>query len=490
MATLKLSLALLFVAIKASCQMISPCPRLFTYEPQNPNEPDRWYGQLILQSDSELQGVWLRVVFDKPSIQLGNWFGEVERREQSEYLIKNPRQKLFPNQPMTVRFFVRFKPGETPPQLTGFRLNAKTVCPEGSSTTVPPLTQNQLFTNSDSGPTTPSSGSNWNGGGGGGNWNGGNGGGGTGGGGNWNGGGNIGGGDFNRPDAGDEVFPGDFTLINRPGTTLLDTTCGIVIEQPKPLITHGQVTHEAEFPWHVALYHAAGIDLTYICGASLISKIHILTVAHCVTRRGRKQTLNPDSLVVYLGKYYLRKWSNPGIQDRHVAQITPHPNYNSQTYSDDIAVLKLTDPVEITNFVRPVCLWAGDNSLQGVVNKVGTVVGWGYNESGIVTDQLMKAGMPIVSQETCIYSFPDFFSRFTNSKTFCAGYKNGTSVCNGDSGGGLVLPQGTGKGTVWHIRGLVSISVALQNTFKCDANHYVVFTDVAKYIDWIRSLLK
>lgn len=71
MATLKLSLALLFVAIKASCQMISPCPRLFTYEPQNPNEPDRWYGQLILQSDSELQGVWLRVVFDKPSIQLG-----------------------------------------------------------------------------------------------------------------------------------------------------------------------------------------------------------------------------------------------------------------------------------------------------------------------------------------------------------------------------------------------------------------------------------
>lgn len=75
------------------------------------------------------------------------------------------------------------------------------MCPEGSSTTVPPLTQNQLFTNSDSGPTTPSSGSgsNWNGGGGGGNWNGGNGGGGTGGGGNWNGGGNIGGGDLYVP---------------------------------------------------------------------------------------------------------------------------------------------------------------------------------------------------------------------------------------------------------------------------------------------------
>lgn len=36
---------------------------------------------------------------------------------------------------------------------------------------------------------------------------------------------------------------------------------------------------------------------------------------------------------------------------------------------------------------------------------------------------------------------------------------------------------------------MVSISVALQNQFKCDATHYVVFTDVAKYQDWVNSAM-
>lgn len=64
-------------------------------------------------------------------------------------------------------------------------------------------------------------------------------------------------------------------------------------------------------------------------------------------------------------------------------------------------------------------------------------------------------------------------------------------MCNGDSGGGLVLQKagGTREKVVWQIRGLVTISVALQNRFKCDASHYVVFTDVAKFLDWIKRAL-
>lgn len=71
--------------------------------------------------------------------------------------------------------------------------------------------------------------------------------------------------------------------------------------RPKPLITYGQPTLEGEFPWHAALYHAKGIDLAYICGASLISKSHVISVAHCVTKRRTNTPLHPDNLVVYLG---------------------------------------------------------------------------------------------------------------------------------------------------------------------------------------------
>lgn len=72
--------------------------------------------------------------------------------------------------------------------------------------------------------------------------------------------------------------------------------------RPRPLITYGNDTEEGEYPWHAALYHVKEIDLAYICGASLISNYHVITVAHCVTRRRSQTALNPKNLVVYLGK--------------------------------------------------------------------------------------------------------------------------------------------------------------------------------------------
>lgn len=67
----------------------------------------------------------------------------------------------------------------------------------------------------------------------------------------------------------------------------------------------------------------------------------------------------------------------------------------------------------------------------------------------------------------------------------------GTSVCNGDSGGGMVFPRDNSPvdSPIYQLRGMVSISVALQNQFKCDATHYVVFTDASKFQDWIRNAM-
>ncbi|KAJ3653082.1 hypothetical protein Zmor_018999 [Zophobas morio] len=461
----------------ASAQLISPCPRLFKYEPQGA-ENDRWYGVVTLLSDSELSGVWLRLIFDKQSIQLGNWFGEVVTSDNKEYLVKNRNHKLLANAPYNLRFYIKYNPNEAPPQLVMFRLNAKTVCPEGGVTTEPPVTTGQLITSSLLSTTKNPFSNNNN---------------------------NNNGGTFVRPGGAfnqnhqssnedeDDFFQGDFAIFNnpRPVVSLNDLTCGTVVMPPRPLITHGQATREGEFPWHAALYHAKGIDLTYICGASLITRYHLVTVAHCVTKPKSQKSLDPGNLVVYLGKYYLKRWSNPGIQDKHVEKITIHPKYNAQIFTNDIAVLKVASPVDVTNYVRPVCLWDEDTRLNAVTNRVGTVVGWGFDENGRVTEQLTKAKMPVVSQETCIYSFPDFYSRFTSNTTYCAGFKNGTSVCNGDSGGGMVFPKSNSNSgnPVWQLRGLVSISVALQNQLKCDSSHYVVFTDVAKYLDWIRASL-
>lgn len=60
----------------------------------------------------------------------------------------------------------------------------------------------------------------------------------------------------------------------------------------------------------------------------------------------------------------------------------------------------------------------------------------------------------------------------------------GTSPCNGDSGGGLVFKRN--KDT-WYLRGIVSLSVAKGGLNFCDTNYYVIFTDVARYTDFIRQ---
>lgn len=63
-------------------------------------------------------------------------------------------------------------------------------------------------------------------------------------------------------------------------------------------------------------------------------------------------------------------------------------------------------------------------------------------------------------------------------------YFSGTSPCNGDSGGGLVLKRNR---DTWYLRGIVSLSVAKENLNFCDPNYYVIFTDTARYVDFIRK---
>ncbi|XP_044740743.1 serine protease Hayan-like [Chrysoperla carnea] len=265
--------------------------------------------------------------------------------------------------------------------------------------------------------------------------------------------------------------------------------CGTIAAVPKPLITHGTKTPEGKYPWHAALYRSAGIDLSYICGGSLVSMNFVVTAAHCVTKKDSNVRVNHQFLMIYLGKHQLRVWTSDGIQDIPVEEIIVHPQYNHSSFHNDVALLRLKKQAKYTDYVRPVCLWQETNDLSSIIDREGTVVGWGYDENGRITDQLVMAQMPVVSQQTCIWSYPDFFAKFTSDNTYCAGFRNGTSVCNGDSGGGMVFARPNTNPPIWQLRGLVSLSVALQTAFVCDAHHYVVFTDLAKHQQWLQAVI-
>ena len=139
------------------------------------------------------------------------------------------------------------------------------------------------------------------------------------------------------------------------------------------------------------------------------------------------RAINPENLLIYLGKYNLRKWTGQE-QDGKVDEVIIHTDYNYENFYSDIAVLKLKKSVLHTNQVRPVCLWTFNSDLKAIVGKSGEVPGWGYNENGLVSEELSFIKMPVVTHETCIWSNRDFFSKITSEKSFCAGFRNGSSV--------------------------------------------------------------
>lgn len=64
-------------------------------------------------------------------------------------------------------------------------------------------------------------------------------------------------------------------------------------------------------------------------------------------------------------------------------------------------------------------------------------------------------------------------------KSFCAGRK-GASVCLGDSGSGFYVK----KNGTFYLRGIVSSAVKRS----CSESNLVLYSDVIKYLDFIKSL--
>ncbi|CAG9831443.1 unnamed protein product [Diabrotica balteata] len=83
-----------------SQDLVSPCPDWFKYEARKPDEPDRIYGELTLTSESELGGIWLRVIFDKPSFQLGTIVFPTK-------LAEHPRSEVDPTEFNAVWKFIK-----------------------------------------------------------------------------------------------------------------------------------------------------------------------------------------------------------------------------------------------------------------------------------------------------------------------------------------------------------------------------------------------
>jgi len=189
-------------------------------------------------------------------------------------------------------------------------------------------------------------------------------------------------------------------------------------------------------------------------------------------------------ITVLLGAHDLNDTFEVGRFPYAVQSFEIHQDWNprTDTYDADIAVIVLETEVTFSNYIQPICLM--DSSSSVAIRTEGVVVGYGKDETpNIYNLNIPKSiSMPIHQNEDCFLK-DSIFAKLSSKRTFCGGTGNGTGVCKGDSGSGLVVTDGS----AYYLRGIVSASLYNQ-TYGCDVDTYSIFTNVLKFTDWINSV--
>ncbi|XP_030747479.1 chymotrypsin-C-like isoform X2 [Sitophilus oryzae] len=262
--------------------------------------------------------------------------------------------------------------------------------------------------------------------------------------------------------------------------------CGVIPDlNIFPSILHGWPIKPNLWPWYAGLFENGSKKWNYFCGSTIISTNIVVTAAHCVWE------IPKNHIQVIAGKYKSDYYINEeGTQIKVILHIFIHPLYQDVigNYATDLAVLVLVDHFQLSNTVIPICLnWSLRNIVSNLTQDLeGMVIGMGLTENGKPSEQLRAVKMPIVNNDECLINQRVEFKKFISITTFCAGSKNGSTVCNGDSGSGLAIqdPQ-TQK---WYLEGIVSISPKDHNNDLCDVHYYSIFTNVGMYVDWIYQI--
>ena len=140
-----------------------------------------------------------------------------------------------------------------------------------------------------------------------------------------------------------------------------------------------------------------------------------------------------------------------GEQTRAVARILLHPEFNEKSLINDVAVLLVDRPFELSENVGAVCLPAPGSVVE--VNTTCVATGHGKDEDiGYFTKTLRKVNLPVWSSVECEDSLNRNYFQQNHSITWsihesfiCAGGQENYDTCEGDGGGPLVCSSNSLK---------------------------------------------
>ncbi|XP_063217165.1 uncharacterized protein LOC134527975 isoform X2 [Bacillus rossius redtenbacheri] len=277
------------------------------------------------------------------------------------------------------------------------------------------------------------------------------------------------------PDSENSVFPGANLLPSECGVKNLE---GSREDGPgvEARVVQGKVVVKGMYPWQASVRVRGPSKSAHWCGAVIVSPLHVLTAAHCLTDYSKEH-------------YFVRvadhdTEAHEGTeQEANIEEIYFHEKFNKGSrLNNDIALVRLKGRgVMLGGDARPICLPSPNVRYTPGLNC--TVSGWGQTKASISghSRRLQATWLPILPRDTCKASFV-YGAAVISEGMFCAGHlEGGVDACQGDSGGPLVCLH-EGHFTLF---GIVSWGQGCGRP-----NKPGVYSNIAYYRTWIDQKLQ
>ncbi|XP_063608221.1 phenoloxidase-activating factor 1-like, partial [Penaeus indicus] len=275
--------------------------------------------------------------------------------------------------------------------------------------------------------------------------------------------------------------------LTSPDPVIRQAECG----QTFPLAIVGGETAAFESEIWLALLgyrDSSSEDIQFLCAGSLINERYLVTAAHCVN----PALLKPKQFkleVIRVGEKDLQSDTNcnetprprciPPSQDFIPEDIIQHPDYDSKTFANDIAIIRLSSPIDFITFEEyagPVCLPPRSESAELLANRGLFSVDWGLTRTP--SQFLNRYDVALVDTNDCNTTYN---GRLTAGQ-ICVRPMN-TDACSGD--GGSPLTATSPNSNAWQLLGVQTIGVG------CGLSDLpTVYTSVSYHRDWIEQNIR